>query len=147
MAHCVSEPVDTSLYDNFGNYDAEKHGPAVNHLPQIIEQKMDERSFAAITQSWLHHLLFGEQKEQVDENYLDLSTFHYPHRKEYLDLMALKEGSIDRQTSLTFKEILLLILLVLDYIRAGFTIRRDKFYFFETFTSCKLHIPFTLKPF
>ena len=119
MAHCVSEPAGTSLYDNFGNYNAEKHGPPVNHVRNITEQKNDERTFAAITQSWLRHLLFGEKTEQVDKNYLDLSTFHYPHHKKYLDFMALKEGSIDRQTSLVFKEILLLILLVLDYIRAG----------------------------
>ena len=33
--------------------------------------------------------------------------------------MALKEGSVDRQTSLAFKEVLLLILLVFDYIRTG----------------------------
>ena len=63
--------------------------------------------------------MFGGQKAQVDKDYLDLSTFHYPHHKEYFDFMALKEGSVDRQTSLAFKEILLLILLVLDYIRTG----------------------------
>ena len=119
MAHCVSEPADTSLYDNFGNYNAEKHGLSVNHLQKIMDHKNDERTFAAITQSWLRHLLFDEQTEQVDKNYLDLSTFHYPHHKKYLDFMALKEGSIDRQTSLVFKEILLLILLVLDHSRAG----------------------------
>ena len=119
MAHCVSEPADTSLYDNYGNYDVDKHGPVIQHLDWIEEQKNDERIFAAVTQSWLRHLLFGDQKEQIDKNYLDLSTFHYPHHKEYLDFMALKEGSVDRQTSLAFKEILLLVLLVLDYIRAG----------------------------
>ena len=120
VAHCVSDSGYKSLYDSFGNYDAEKHGPAVNNLQHIIEQKYDERIFAAITNSWLRHLLFGKTKGQDDENYRDLSTFHYPHHKEYLDFMALKQGSIDRQTSLTFKEILLVILLVLDYIRTGF---------------------------
>ena len=119
VAHCVSEPADTSLYDNYGNYDVDKHGPVIQHLDWIEEQKNDERNFAAVTQSWLRHLLFGDQMAQVDKNYLDLSTFHYPHHKEYLDFMALKEGSVDRQTSLAFKEMLLLILLVLDYIRAG----------------------------
>jgi len=112
---CVSE----SLYDNNGNYDVQKHGHVINHLHKIEKQKNDERIFAAVTQSWLRELLFGSQKEQIDKDYLDLSTFHYPHHKEYLDLMALKEGSIHRQTSLAFKEILLLILLLLDYVRTG----------------------------
>ena len=119
MAHCVSEPTDTSLYDNYGNYDVDKHGPVIHHLDRIEEQKNDERNFAAVTQSWLRNLLFGKQRSQVPKNYLDLSTFHYPHHTEYLDFMALKHGSIDRQTSLAFKEILLLILLVLDYVRTG----------------------------
>ena len=119
MAHCVSEPADTSLYDNYGNYNVDKHGPVIQHLDRIEEQKNDERVFAAVTQTWLRHLLFGDQKAKVKKDYLDLSTFHYPHDEEYLNFMALKEGSVDRQTSLAFKEILLLILLILDFIRAG----------------------------
>ena len=107
------------LYDNYGNYDVEKHGPVILHLDRIRKQKNEERNFAAVTQSWLRHLLFGEQKAQVDENYVDLSTFHYPLNKKYLDFMALKYGSIDRHASLAFKEILLLILLVLDHVRTG----------------------------
>ena len=119
MAHCVSGSTDTSLYDNYGNYDVDKHGPVIHHLDRIEEQKNDERDFAAVTQSWLRNLLFGEQKAQVDQNYVDLSTFHYPLNKEYLDFMALKYGSIHSHASLAFKEILLLILLVLDYVRTG----------------------------
>ena len=107
------------MFDEFGYYNAGNHGPLVNHLKKITEQNTGERTFVAVIQSWLRHLLFGDQTEQVDKNYLDLSTFHYPHYKKYLDFMALKEGSIDRQTSQVFKEILLLILLVLDYIRIG----------------------------
>ena len=80
---------------------------------------MNERHFAAIIQAWLRLLLFGDQKEQVEKDYLDLSTIHYPNQKNYLDFMALQEGSIDRQTSLAFKEVVILILMVIEYLRIG----------------------------
>ena len=96
MVKCISEVetlADTILYDHAGEYDESSHGPAVYKLGQIEKQKKEERVFAAITQSWLRRLLFGNQKIQVQKEYLDLlSTFHYPHHQQYLDFMALKVG-------------------------------------------------------
>ena len=63
--------------------------------------------------------MFGGQKEQVEKDYLDLTMIHYPHHKKYLDFMALQEGSIDRQSSLAYKEVLILISLVIEYLRTG----------------------------
>ena len=114
---CENETNDASFYDNNGKYDHKKHGPAINHLDAIQKQKNDERHFAAVIQSWLRPLLFGDQKEQVERDYLDLSTIHYPHQKRYLDFMALQEGSVDRQFSLAYKEVLILITLVMEYLR------------------------------
>ena len=116
---CENETNDASFYDNNGKYDDKKHGPVINHLNEIQNQKIDERHFAAVIQSWLRPLLFGDQKEQIDKNYLDLSTIHYPHQKRYLDFMALQEGSVDRQFSLAYKEVLILITLVMEYLRTG----------------------------
>ena len=117
---CVSETNDESFYDDNGKYDHEKHGPVIHNLDKIEEQKKDERHFAAVIQSWLRPLLFGDQKEQVEKDYLDLSTIHYPHHKKYLDFMALQEGSINRQPiSLVYKEVLVLISLVIEYFRTG----------------------------
>ena len=110
---------DASVYDNDGKYDGEKHGPVIHHLDKIQEQKNNERHFAAVIQSWLRPLLFGDQKEQVEKDYLDLSTIHYPNHKKYLDFMALQEGSIDRQSSLAYKEVLILITMVMEYFRTG----------------------------
>ena len=116
----VSETNDASFYDNNGKYDDEKHGPVINHLDEIKKQRNDERHFAALIQSWLRPLLFGDQKEQVDKDYLDLSTIHYPNHKKYLDCMALQEGSINRQLiSLAYQEVLVLISLVIEYFRTG----------------------------
>ena len=110
---------DASFYDDGGDYDNKKHGPVIYHLDEIQKQKNDERHFAAVIQSWLRLLLFGDQKEQVDKDYLDLSTIHYPNHKKYLDFMALQEGSIDSQSRLAYKEIVVLILLVIEYFRTG----------------------------
>ena len=111
---------DASFYDNNGKYDYKKHGPVIHHLDKIEEQKKDERHFAAVIQSWLRPLLFGDQKEQVKKSYLDLNMIHHPHHKKYLDFMALQEGSVNRQPiSLAYKEILVLILLVIEYLRTG----------------------------
>ena len=45
---------------------------------------------------------------------------HHPHHKEYLDFMALQEGSINRQPiSPAYKEVLVLISLVIEYFRTG----------------------------
>ena len=111
---------DASFYDNNGKYDREKHGPVIHHLDEFQRQKNDERHFAAVIQSWLRPLLFGDQKEQVENDYLDLSTIHYPHYKKYLDFMAFQEGSINRQPiSLAYKEVLVLISLVIEYFRTG----------------------------
>ena len=95
MVKCISEVetlADTVLYNPDGIYDVKSHGPAVYKLGRIEKQKKEERRFAAITQSWLRSLLFGNQKIQVQKEYLDLSTFHYPHHQKYLDFMALKVG-------------------------------------------------------
>ena len=116
---CVNETNDASFYDNNGKYDRRKHGSVINHLDEIQKQKNDERHFAAVIQSWLRPLLFGDQKEQVEKDYLDLSTIHYPNHKKYLDFMALQEGSIDSQSRLAYKEIVVLILLVIEYFRTG----------------------------
>ena len=116
---CENETNDASFYDNNGSYDKEKHGPVIHHLDKIQNQKIDERHFAAVIQSWFRPLLFGDQKEQIDKNYLDLSTIHYPHHKKYLDFMALQEGSVDRQSSLAYKEVVILISLVIEYFRTG----------------------------
>ena len=107
------------LYDESGRYDYRCNGPPIINLDQISKQKNDERNFAAVIQYWLRQLLFGNEKEQVDSNYLDLSTFHYPNQNDYLDFIALQEGSIDRQENLTLKEITLLILLLLEFTRIG----------------------------
>ena len=116
----MNETNDASFYDNNGKYDFEKHGPVIHHLDEIQEQKKNERHFAAVIQSWLRPLLFGDQKEQVEKDYLDLSTIHYPHHKKYLDFMALQEGSVNRQPiSLAYKEVLVLISLVIEYFRTG----------------------------
>ena len=115
----MSETNDASFYDNNGNYDVKKHGLVIHHLEKIEEQKNDERDFAAVIQSWLRPLLFGDQREQIDRNYLDLSTIHYPHQKNYFDFMALQEGAIGRQSSLAYKEVLVLISLVIEYFRTG----------------------------
>ena len=115
-----NETNDASFYDNNGKYDYKKHGSVINHLDEIEKQKNDERHFAAVIQSWLRPLLFGDQKEQVEKDYLDLSTIHYPNHKKYLDFMALQEGSINRQPiSLAYKEVLILITLVMEYLRTG----------------------------
>ena len=116
---CEKETNDLAFYDNNGKYDHKKHGPVIYHLDEIQKQKNDERHFAAVIQSWLRPLLFGDQKEQVEKDYLDLSTIHYPNHKKYLDFMALQEGSIDRQSSLAYKEVLILISLVIEYFRTG----------------------------
>ena len=113
------EPLLTQLYDKIGEYDYKSHGPGIIHLDQISKQKNDERNFAAVIQYWLRQLLFGEEKEQVDSNYLDLSTFHYPNQNDYLDFIALQEGSIDRQENLTLKEVTLLILQLIEFLRIG----------------------------
>ena len=115
----MNETNNASFYDNDGNYDHEKHGPVIHNLEKIEEGKKNERRFAAGIQSWLRSLLFGDQKEQVEKDYLDLTTIHYPHHNEYLDFMAFQEGSINRQTSLAFKEVLMLILMVIEYFRIG----------------------------
>ena len=115
----MNETNDESFYDDNGKYDHEKHGSAINHLDEIQKQKNDERKFAAVIRSWLRLFLFGKQKEQIDKDYLDLTTIHYPYHKKYLDFMALEEGSINRKTSLYFKEVLMLILLVIEYVRTG----------------------------
>ena len=116
----MNETNDASFYDNNGKYDGSKHGPVIHHLDEIQKQKNGERNFAAVIQSWLRPLLFGDQKEQVEKDYLDLSTIHYPNHKKYLDFMALQEGSINRQPiSLVYKEVLVLISLVLEYLRTG----------------------------
>ena len=116
----MNETNDICFYDNNEKYDDEKHGPVIYHLDEIQKQRNDERHFAAVIQSWLRPLLFGDQKEQIDKNYLDLSTIHYPHHKEYLDFMALQEGSINQQPiSLAYKEVLVLISLVIEYFRTG----------------------------
>ena len=91
----------------------------IHYLDEIQKQKNGERDFAAVIQSWLRPLLFGDQKEQVEKDYLDLSTIHYPNHKKYLDFMALQEGSVDRQSSLAYKEVLILISLVIEYFRTG----------------------------
>ena len=117
--HFIGKSANASMFDDNGYYNVGNHGPLINHLNRITEQNTGQQTFVAVTQSWLRNLLFGDQTEQVDKNYLDLSTFNYPHHKKYLDYMALKEGSFDRQTSLIFKEIILLVLLILDYIRTG----------------------------
>ena len=113
------EAVSTRLYDRIGKYNDENHGPVINHLVQITKQKNGERKFAAAIQYWLRQLLFGNEKELIDSNYLDLSTFHYSNQNDYLDFIALQEGSIDRQENLTLKEITLLILLLLEFTRIG----------------------------
>ena len=115
---CENE-TNASFYDNNGKYDGEKHGPVIYHLDEIKKQKNEERRLAAVIQSWLRPLLFGDQKEQVEKDYLDLSTIHYPNHKKYLDFMALQEGSVDRQSSLAYKEVLILISLVIEYFRTG----------------------------
>ena len=115
---CENKTNDASFYYNNGKYD-EKHGPVINHLDEIQKQKNDERHFAAVIQSWLRSLLFGDQKEQVEKDYLDLSTIHYPNHKQYLDFMALQEGSIESQSRLAYKEVLVLISLVIEYFRTG----------------------------
>ena len=106
------EELSTRLYYKIGKFDAQSHG-------QITEQKYGEQKFAAAIQYWLRQLLFGEEKEQVDSNYLDLSTFHYPNQNDYLDFIALKAGLIDRQENLNLKEITLLILQLIEFIRIG----------------------------
>ena len=116
---CENETNDASFYYTNGQYDDVKNGPAIYHLDEIRKQKNDERKFAAVIQSWLRSLLFGGQKEQVEKDYLDLTMIHYPHHKKYLDFMALQEGSIDRQSSLAYKEVLILISLVIEYFRTG----------------------------
>ena len=110
---------DNLIFDNNGRDDDEKHGPAICHLDEIQKQKIYERHFAAFIQSWLRSLLFGDQKEQVEKDYLDLTTIHYPHHKKYLDFMALQEGSVDRQFSLAYKEVLILNTMVIEYFRTG----------------------------
>ena len=115
----MNETNDICFYDNNGKYDDEKHGPVINHLDEIQKQRNDERHFAAVIQSWLRPLLFGDQKEQVEKDYLDLSTIHYPNHKKYLDFMALQEGSIDSQSRLAYKEVVVLISLVIEYFRTG----------------------------
>ena len=116
----MSETNDASFYDNNGEYDGSKHGPVIHHLDEIQKQKNDERHFAAVIQSWLRLLLFDDQKEQVKKDYLDLSMIHHSHHKKYLDFMALQEGSINRQPiSLAYKEVLVLISLVIEYFRTG----------------------------
>ena len=116
---CENETNDASFNDNNGKYDYEKHGPVIHHLDEIQKQKNDERHFAAVIQSWLRPLLFGDQKEQVEKDYLDLTMIHYPHHKKYLDFMALQEGSVDRQLSLAYNEVLILITMVMEYFRTG----------------------------
>ena len=116
----MNETNNASFYDNDGNYDHEKRGLIIYHLDEIQKQKNDERHFAAVIQSWLRSLLFGDQMEQVEKDYLDLTTIHYPHHKKYLDFMAHQEGSINRQPiSFAYKEVLVLILLVIEYFRTG----------------------------
>ena len=115
----MNETNDASFYDDNGKYDYKTHGPVTYHLDKIQKQKNDERHFAAIIQSWLRSLLFGDQKEQVEKDYLDLTTIHYPPHKKYLDFMALQEGSVDRQSSLAYKEVLILITMVMEYFRTG----------------------------
>ena len=114
------EELSTRLYDKIGKFDAQSHGQITEQkTEQITEQKNGERKFVAAIQYWLRQLLFGKEKELVDSNYLDLSTFHYPNQNDYLDFIALKAGLIDRQENLTLKQITLLILLLLEFIRIG----------------------------
>ena len=113
----ASDQDNEYLYDSFGYFDDSNQGHVLWHIDQIRKQKEQERNFVAIIQIWLRKLMFGSQKEQINKNYLDLSTFHYPHTKQYLDFVALELGSIDRTKSLPFKEILIIILLILDYFR------------------------------
>ena len=87
------------------------------HIDQIKKLKDHERNFVATIQIWLRKLMFGSQKEQIDKNYQYLSTFHYPHTAEHLDFIALELSSIDQTKSLPFKELLIIILLILDYFR------------------------------
>ena len=108
------------FYDQSGNYDWKKHGPVFQNLDKIEKQKGNERKFVTHIRSWLCWLLFEDIKLQIEYDYEDLSTINYPHHKRYLDYRALCEGSINRETSLEFKEILLLIILVLDFIRMVF---------------------------
>ena len=116
----MNETNDAYFYDNNGKYDYKKHGPVIYHLDEIQKQKNDERHLAAVIQSWLRPLLFGDQKEQVKKDYLDLTMIHYPRHKKYLDFMALQEGSINRQPiSLAYKELLILIIMVMEYFRTG----------------------------
>ena len=110
---------DEYFYDENGKYDDEKHGSVLNHLGRIEKQKKNERQLAAFIQSWLRPLLFDDRKKQVETDYLDLSTIHYLNNKFYLDFMAFQEGSIDRQSRLAYNEILVLILLVIEYFRTG----------------------------
>ena len=117
---CVNKTNDASFYDDGGDYDNKKHGPVINHLDEIQKQKNDERHFAAVIQSWLRPLLFDDQKEQFKKDYLDLSIIHHSQHKKYLDFMAIQEGSINRQPiSLAYKEVLILITLVMEYLRTG----------------------------
>ena len=110
------------LYDCFGHFDDANQGHVLSHIDQISKQKYQERNFAAIIQNWLRKLIFGSQKVQIDKNYQVLSTFNYPHTKQYLDFVALELGSIDQtktaiRQKVPFNEILIIILLILDYFR------------------------------
>ena len=105
------------LYDCFGHFDDANQGHVLSHIDQIRKQKIQESNFAAIIQNWLRKLMFGSQKVQIDKNYQVLSTFHYPHTKQHLDFISLDQGSIDQTKSVPFKEILIIILLTLDYFR------------------------------
>ena len=109
------------LYDGFGHFNYSYEGHVLSNIDRIEKQKEHEREFAAIIQIWLRKLIFKNQKEQIETNYEDLSTFHYPHTKhayKFLEFIALEKGSIHQtQVHSTFKEMLIIILLIHDFFR------------------------------
>ena len=108
------------LYDGFGHFNYSYEGHVLSrpsNIDRIEKQKKYERKFAAIIQIWLRKLIFKNQKEQIETNYEDLSTFHYPHTKQFLEVIALQKGSIHQTKDSTFKEMLIIILLIHDFFR------------------------------
>ena len=108
------------LYDGFGHFNYSNEGHVLSrpsNIDRIEKQKAHEREFAAIIQIWLRNLIFKNQKEQIETNYEDLSTFHYPHTKQFLEVIALQKGSIHQTKDSTFKEMLIIILLIHDFFR------------------------------
>ena len=112
------------MYDEFGHFNYSYEGHVLfrpcsrpSNIDRIEKQKAHEREFAAIIQIWLRNLIFKNQKEQIETNYEDLSTFHYPHTKQFLEVIALQKGSIHQTKDSTFKEMLIIILLIHDFFR------------------------------